>query len=72
MSVAKVGEVSLSLREVQVLQLTADGMTTAQAAEATGLSTHTIKTHKSRVIKKLSAANFAHAVAIGFRSKVLL
>ena len=68
---ARVGDMWLSRREVQVLQTAADGLTTVEASERLGLHRNTVKTHKRRIAKKLGALNTAHAVAMCFRGGVL-
>lgn len=54
----------LSFRELEVLELTANGLNNHEVAKKLGISFETIKTHKRNVIAKLGASNSAHAVAI--------
>lgn len=55
----------LSLPELRVLALLAEGQTNARIAGRLGLSAHTVKTHVGRVMAKLGAANRAEAASIG-------
>ncbi len=43
----------LTKREVEVVQLVCDGLTTVQIAEALNLSVHTVNTHRKNIMKKL-------------------
>ena len=43
----------LSVREVEVVQLTASGLNARQVAEKLNLSHHTVYTHRKNVMKKL-------------------
>lgn len=54
---------TVSSREREVLTLLAKGATTAEIAETLMISTNTVKTHISRIIKKLDASNRTEAVA---------
>ncbi|WP_316844138.1 response regulator transcription factor [Pedobacter psychrodurus] len=53
-------EPNLSYREVEIVQLIADGMTNKDIAAKLFLSVHTIKTHRKNIIKKLGFT-FKHA-----------
>jgi len=53
----------LSPREQDVLNLVAQGATTAQIAAALGISQNTVKTYAARVMRKLEAVNRTEAVA---------
>jgi DNA-binding CsgD family transcriptional regulator len=64
-------DVGLTAREVEVLALTADGLTTEQAGKALFLAENTCKMHRHRLFRKLGAVNAAHAVALGFRAGIL-
>lgn len=56
-------ETGISPRESEVLALLAKGATTADIANALTISENTVKTHVSRILKKLDASNRAEAVA---------
>lgn len=61
----------LSPRELDVLQLVADGLQTAEIGGALGISEQTVISHVSAARIKLGARNRAHAVAIAFRQALL-
>jgi two-component system, NarL family, response regulator len=61
----------LTRRQRQILQLYADGQTTARIANALGLSTETIRTHTKALLARLGARDRAHAVALGLRSGLI-
>jgi len=57
----------LTRRQREILQLLADGGSTAVAARELGLSEETVKTHTKNVLARLGARNRTHAVAIALR-----
>jgi two-component system, NarL family, response regulator len=57
----------LTRRQREILQLLADGGSTAAAARDLGLSEETVKTHTKNVLARLGAKNRTHAVAIALR-----
>jgi DNA-binding NarL/FixJ family response regulator len=57
----------LTRRQREILQLLADGGSTAQAARELDLSEETVKTHTKNVLARLGARNRTHAVAIALR-----
>jgi two-component system, NarL family, nitrate/nitrite response regulator NarL len=61
----------LSARELEVLQLIADGFGNRQVAKALFLSEETVKTHVRRLMRKLEATSRANAVAIGIRMRLI-
>lgn len=58
---------SLTVREIQVLQLTAQGLPNKQIALALGISEHTIKFHLSSLYAKLGVTSRTEAVRAGAR-----
>jgi LuxR family transcriptional regulator, quorum-sensing system regulator BjaR1 len=56
-------KITLSKREVEVIQIAAAGKTNFEIAEILGVSEETVKAALSRAAKKLQASNRAHAVA---------
>jgi DNA-binding NarL/FixJ family response regulator len=61
----------LTRRQRQILQLYADGHTTAAVANQLGLSAETIRTHTKGLLARLGARDRAHAVAIGLRTSLI-
>lgn len=61
----------LSRREYQVLQLIADGLENQGIAKILYVSVETVRTHVKSILRKLSARDRTHAVAVAFRSGVL-
>jgi DNA-binding NarL/FixJ family response regulator len=58
---------SLTERELDVLQLLANGLANKQIALELDISEHTVKFHLSSIYAKLSAVNRAEAVRLGVR-----
>lgn len=63
---------SLSRREHQVLQLIADGLENQAIADILYVSVETVRTHVKSILRKLSSRDRTHAVAVAFRSGVLV
>jgi DNA-binding NarL/FixJ family response regulator len=59
---------SLSAREIQVLQLVADGQSNKDIGQALGLSALTVKSHLARIARKLGTGDRAEMVATAMRS----
>jgi ATP/maltotriose-dependent transcriptional regulator MalT len=58
-------ELSITPRELEILQLIANGMSNREIAEKLFVSESTVKTHSSRLFDKLSAKRRTQAVQIG-------
>lgn len=54
----------LSTREMEILRLAALGDTTSEIGRRLGIATETVKQHRKRVLWKLEARNFHHAIHI--------
>jgi DNA-binding NarL/FixJ family response regulator len=63
--------VALTPREIEILQLAANGLTTSQIAKHIHLSTDTIESHRKNMIRKMGVYNITHAVAEGMRHKLI-
>jgi DNA-binding NarL/FixJ family response regulator len=61
----------LTERELEVLRAIADGEQNWQIGRRLNLAEETVKTHVRHVIAKLAARNRAHAVATGFRQRLI-
>jgi DNA-binding NarL/FixJ family response regulator len=68
---AAVPTVALTRRQREILQLFADGHSTADVARRLGLSGETVRTHTKAVLARLEARDRAHAVAIGLRNGMI-
>ena len=60
-------EARLSRRELEVLSLIAEGMSTREVARALWITEETVKSHVARVLARLGARTRAHAIAIVYR-----
>jgi NarL family two-component system response regulator LiaR len=58
-------ELSITRRELDILELIAQGMSNREIAEKLFLSENTVKTHSSRVFDKLGAKRRTQAVQLG-------
>ena len=62
----------LTDREIEVLQLLAQGMANKQIALQLGISEHTVKFHISGIYTKLGVSNRTAAVRMGVRRGLIL
>jgi len=62
----------LQLRELEILQLSADGKTMDEIAEITRYKYNTIATFIRDLRDKMDAQNIAHAVALAFRNNLIV
>jgi DNA-binding NarL/FixJ family response regulator len=65
------GIVPLTRRQRQILQLYADGLSTAEVSARLGLSLETVRTHTKALLGRLGARDRAHAVALAIRSGLI-
>lgn len=56
---------TLTARELEVLQLVAEGYTNQEIGRALGISVATSKNHVNHIAMRLGALNRAHTVALG-------
>lgn len=63
--------VSLSSRELEIIQLIAEGYTNPQIADKLVLSNHTITTHRKNIMAKLGVNNTAAIVMYAVKSKLV-
>jgi DNA-binding NarL/FixJ family response regulator len=61
----------LTDREIEVLQLLAQGLANKQIAAALGISEHTVKFHVSGIYTRLGAASRTEAVRLGVRQGLI-
>jgi two-component system NarL family response regulator len=62
---------ALSVRELDVLQMMAKGLTNKQIATGLGISSHTVRCHVANITAKLEVGDRTEAVAIAFQYGVL-
>lgn len=62
------GADALSGREIEVLQLVADGRSNKEIGEALGLSALTVKSHLARIARKLGTGDRAEMVVVAMRA----
>jgi DNA-binding NarL/FixJ family response regulator len=65
------GAGTLSLREIEVLELLAQGKSNKAIGQVLTISEETVKTHLKRLYEKLGAADRAQAVAIALRQHII-
>ena len=61
----------LSKRELDILELMANGLTSEQIAGSLSISPLTVQTHRRNMLKKAGAVNAQQLISWGFRSKLL-
>jgi DNA-binding CsgD family transcriptional regulator len=64
-NVERLEALGITRRELQILELIADGLSNREIAERIFVSENTVKTHSSRLFDKLSARRRTQAVQIG-------
>jgi NarL family two-component system response regulator LiaR len=68
---ARVAQLGVTPRELEVLQLIAEGLSTREMADRLCVSENTVKTHCSRVFEKLGVKRRTQAVQTGKRLGLL-
>ncbi|MEQ9438487.1 MAG: response regulator transcription factor [Cyclobacteriaceae bacterium] len=71
LSSEKPQEVLLSLREIQIVRLVAEGKITKEIADQLFVSVRTIETHRSRIMKKLGVSNTAEMIRMAYEKKLI-
>ena len=59
-------------RELEILELIAEGLSNKEVARRLGISAHTVKFHLEAIFEKLGATTRADAVARGLRGGLIL
>ncbi|MCG3164642.1 MAG: Oxygen regulatory protein NreC [Bacteroidia bacterium] len=62
---------NLTKRELEILDLVAQGYTSQEISDKIFISYDTAETHRRNIIKKLKAENVANAVAIAIRAGII-
>ena len=68
---ARIAALGLTRREVEVLHLIAEGLSTKEMAGRLFVSENTVKTHTARVLDKLGASRRTQAVQIAKQERIL-
>jgi DNA-binding NarL/FixJ family response regulator len=61
----------LTMRELEILQLLAEGKTTKEVASLLGIATKTSDTHRTNIMRKLNVHSVAELVRYAIRNKVV-
>jgi DNA-binding NarL/FixJ family response regulator len=61
----------LSMRQLQILKMIADGFTNKRISSELGISQDTVKTHVRAILKKLDASDRAQAVSKAYKADIL-
>jgi len=61
----------LTVREVEILQLLAEGKTAKEVATALGIATKTSDTHRTNIMRKLNLHSIAELVRYAIRNKIV-
>jgi DNA-binding NarL/FixJ family response regulator len=61
----------LTVREVEVLQMLANGMSNKQIAPAIGLSVRTVESHRSHIMRKMNFHSFSDLMRFAIRSHLV-
>jgi len=61
----------LTAREVEILQLLAEGKTAKEVASALGIATKTSDTHRTNIMRKLNLHSIAELVRYAIRNKIV-
>jgi two-component system, NarL family, nitrate/nitrite response regulator NarL len=64
-------KIKLSARELEVLRLSSHGKSNRKIAEELHISPQTVKTHTKRIMRKLEAKNFGHALLNAVRQRLI-
>ena len=54
----------LSAREIEIVQLTAKGLFAKEIAQTLNISTHTVYTHRKKILQKLNVKNASQLVSV--------
>lgn len=65
------GFMKLTSREIQIIQLIAQGMTNREIAEELSLSVNTANTHRKNILRKLEIKNTALLIRFAIENKII-
>lgn len=63
--------ITLSKRELEIIQYVAEGFTNKEIAEKLYISTHTVNTHRKNIMQKLGLKNTAEVVIYAVKEKII-
>jgi len=61
----------LSKREIEIIQLLADGLSSGQISERLFISGHTVKTHRKNILKKLDLHNSSELIQYAINNGII-
>jgi DNA-binding NarL/FixJ family response regulator len=61
----------LTEREIQVVQLLAEGKSNKEVAAALGVSTRTVESHRNHIMHKMNFASFSDLIRFAVRSNLV-
>lgn len=67
----RLGALGITRRELEILELIAEGLSNREIAERVHVSENTVKTHSSRVFDKLGARRRTQAVQLGKQLRLI-
>ncbi len=67
----EVTQYKLSERELEIIKLMSEGMTSSEIAEKLFLSDHTVKTHRKNILRKLNVNNSSQAVQFCLNNQLI-
>ena len=62
---------TLTGREVQVIQLLADGKSNKQVADELGVSTRTVESHRNHIMRKMNFTSFSDLIRFAVRANLI-
>jgi len=62
---------AITNREIQILQQVSQGLTSKEIANQLFISTHTVISHKKKLMRKMAVKNMAQMVRRGFECGLL-
>ncbi|MBQ0114586.1 MAG: helix-turn-helix transcriptional regulator [Bacteroidales bacterium] len=62
---------SLTNREIQILELLSQGLSSAEIAQQLFISPNTVEFHRKQLLRKTDSRNVAHLIGNAFRKKLL-
>jgi len=63
--------VPLTTREVEVVQLLAEGKSNKETAAALGVSTRTVESHRNHIMRKMGFTSFSEPIRFAVRNNLV-